>query len=75
MVDWWLAARKRIPKAHRKAFDSLVLLVCHSIWLQRNAKVFRGEVVNAGSIFKVVTQGIEQWCLAGIMSRSELLGL
>jgi hypothetical protein len=74
MVDWWLAARKRIPKARRKAFDSLVLPVCRSIWLQRNAKVFRGEAVNAGSIVEAVSQGVVQWCLAGIVWRPELLG-
>jgi hypothetical protein len=58
----------------RKAFDSLVLLVTRCIWLQRNAKVFRGCSVNAGSIIQDVSHGVEHWCLAGTLSRPELLG-
>jgi hypothetical protein len=41
-VDWWLPARKRTPKAFRKNFDTILLLVCWLIWLQRNTRIFGG---------------------------------
>jgi hypothetical protein len=39
-VQWWLTSRKRLAKARRRGFDSLVLLVAWSLWLERNSKVF-----------------------------------
>jgi hypothetical protein len=39
MVEWWLAVRKRVTKAQRKAFDSMVLLIAWCVWLQRNTRV------------------------------------
>jgi hypothetical protein len=57
--------------APTKVFDSLFLLVIDSIWLQHNAKVFRGAAVNAWTIIVAVSQA----CRAGTLSRSELLGL
>jgi hypothetical protein len=41
-VDWWLPARKRIPKAFRNNFDTMSLLACWLIGLQRNTHVFGG---------------------------------
>jgi hypothetical protein len=42
LISWWLRQRKAVPKAHRKGFDSLVLLITWSLWLERNGRVFRG---------------------------------
>nr|AWA44606.1 UPI0001A870D1 related cluster [Saccharum spontaneum] len=33
--EWWLQTRKRVPKAHRRGFDALVLLVSWMIWKGR----------------------------------------
>jgi hypothetical protein len=49
-VDWWLVARKLVANARKKAFDSLV--VC-CIWLQRNAKVFRGHSPTVGPLSRL----------------------
>jgi hypothetical protein len=35
-VYWWLGAPKRVSKEHRKAFDSIVILVAWCLWVQRN---------------------------------------
>jgi hypothetical protein len=45
IAEWWTRARKGIPKARRKCFDSLLILVFWSLWLQRNSRVFRNEIV------------------------------
>jgi hypothetical protein len=34
--EWWLVARKQVPKLGRKRFDSLTLLVRWSLWKERN---------------------------------------
>jgi hypothetical protein len=38
--DWWCVARRRINKADRRRFDTLVILTAWSIWKQRNDRVF-----------------------------------
>jgi hypothetical protein len=38
--DWWCEARRRINKADRRRFDTLVILAAWSIWKQRNDRVF-----------------------------------
>jgi hypothetical protein len=38
---WWTATCKRVPKARHNAFDSLVIAVVWSIWVQRNDRTFR----------------------------------
>ena len=40
LESWWGSTRKLIRKETRKAFDSLVILVCWQLWKQRNARVF-----------------------------------
>jgi hypothetical protein len=41
LSTWWLQARKQVIKEHHKAFDSTVACVVWSLWLERNARVFR----------------------------------
>jgi hypothetical protein len=36
LAPWWLRSRQLIPKGQRKAFDSMVVLICWAVWLQRN---------------------------------------
>lgn len=40
LADWWTRARKHVHRNSRKAFDSLVILVMWSLWLERNARTF-----------------------------------
>ncbi|OEL31237.1 hypothetical protein BAE44_0007751, partial [Dichanthelium oligosanthes] len=41
LPDWSLRSRKLVAKEHRKAFDSLCLLLTRNLWLERNGRVFR----------------------------------
>jgi hypothetical protein len=41
--EWWLQARKRVPKVRRRGFDALVLLVGRMIWKERNCRTLRAE--------------------------------
>lgn len=39
LESWWCRARKSVPKDLRKGFDSVVTLICWSLWKQRNDSV------------------------------------
>jgi hypothetical protein len=49
LTNWWLRCRKQVPKARRKAFDSLCALVARSIQLHRNSVVFRSTQVGVSA--------------------------
>jgi hypothetical protein len=44
---WWLRARKLLPKATRKGFDSLTFLIGWALWKERNARTFGGPSSNS----------------------------
>jgi hypothetical protein len=46
--------RKLVPKARRKGFDSLVVVVAWTIWIEWNARVFRNEVASVSSVIGCV---------------------
>jgi len=43
MADWWLKAWRKVPKQHKKGFNSLVMLGAWILWKHRNACVFDGS--------------------------------
>lgn len=73
-IQWWLRSRKMVQKARRKSFDSLFILVTWHLWLERNARVFQGKSTAAHSLVSSIWQAADQWCLAKIMLRPQLLG-
>jgi hypothetical protein len=44
--------RRRLPKPQRQVFDSLVILIARSLWLCRNACVFRGVSPLVGDVLR-----------------------
>jgi hypothetical protein len=72
LAEWWLRVRKHVLKARRKAFDSLVALVVRSLWLSRNACVFRHSTPLIGDVVQSVLDQAFQWCLVGLVDRSSL---
>jgi hypothetical protein len=74
-VNWWLDARKRVPKPRHQAFDSLVFLVARQLWLEHNGRVFRGGGVTSLSVTLVarVWDILELWSRAGLVCRSLLV--
>jgi len=45
-ADWWKNAERRLPKQHRKGFNSLCILGAWILWKHRNACVFEGASPN-----------------------------
>jgi hypothetical protein len=40
LVAWWIRGHKRLEKAFRKDFDSLVVLAWWQTWKERNERIF-----------------------------------
>jgi hypothetical protein len=64
-----------VPKARRKGFDSLVLVVAWTIWIEWNARVFRNEVASVSSVIGCVWDRCELWCRAKLVEWSQLVAL
>jgi hypothetical protein len=70
--DWWLHSRKSVSKPRRPAFDSLVLCVVLSLWLHRNACVFRQAIASLSAIVDSVWAAVDLWIRAGLLVGSQL---
>jgi hypothetical protein len=53
-------------------FDSLVVLVCWCVWLQRNDRVFNGVAWLAAVLVDHILALSDQWCRANLVDRSAL---
>jgi hypothetical protein len=60
-----------VAKARRKAFDSLVVLISWSLWLERNARIFRGTAEPVPRIIDSILAKGELWCSAKLVARSD----
>jgi hypothetical protein len=72
-TGWWLQSRKRVPKARRRAFDSLVILVVWCIWLERNSCVFRNITRSLSATLTTVLSSCDLWCRTQLVDRLHLL--
>lgn len=71
---WWLRTRKVVPKALRKGFDSLVILVAWRIWKERNARVFDNRHMVATALVQEIRSELQLWYQAGFLKLSPILG-
>jgi hypothetical protein len=73
LVLWWLRSRKFVVKARRKAFDSFVVLIVWSIWLERNAMVFRSVSSSTATLVEFIWTHCKLWCRTILVDWSLLL--
>jgi hypothetical protein len=69
--DWWLKARKQVPKPLRRDFDTVVILVHWKIWKERNARIFEGAQHSAEEVFDGIRDDIAIWRSAGLIVATE----
>jgi hypothetical protein len=69
-VGWWITSQKHVPKGQCKAFDSLIVAVVWSIWLQRNDRTFRSSSPSLAGLVDNVWMTIELSCCARLLDRS-----
>jgi hypothetical protein len=65
-VDWWLLERQRLSAKARLAFDTLVLLVSWTLWLERNKRTFQGTLASVLDLYCAVIREAEIWVEAGL---------
>jgi len=65
LADWWSRSRKRLQKADRKCFDSLVILTSWMIWKERNARIFDSKQLTVAELLLRVKEEADVWLLAG----------
>ena len=52
--QWWMSRHKQISKADKKGFDSFVMLICWTLWKQRNARVFQLGVIAMSMLWLIL---------------------
>jgi len=65
LADWWNASRKKLQKAERKCFDSLVVLVSWLLWNERNRRIFDKVSTSVADLSTAVREEASSWVLAG----------
>jgi hypothetical protein len=72
--DGWPSSESRIRVKDRRRFNSLVLLVARSLWLQHNARVFDRDEVPAHTLLELLDSEWLAWlrCRRGTSGYSEL---
>jgi hypothetical protein len=65
---WWLETRSSLDRRNKNRFDAWVMLICWSIWNQRNARVFGNlnKQCNEDVLAARVLEDMELWSLAGV---------
>ena len=75
LVDWWLAARKQVPGALSRGFDSLVLLVSWELWKERNRRTFDRVCATTTHVLRQIQTEGESWIAAGFSKLTPLFAL
>ena len=63
--EWWLQARKRVPKNLRRDFDTVVILVHWKLWKERNCRIFENTSHSDELVFQGIREDIAMWRSAG----------
>lgn len=61
LAEWWIAARKNLPKEAHRCFDSLVVLFSWLLWKERNSRTFDRRVQTIQNVLARVADEIVFW--------------
>ena len=65
LADWWLRAWRKVPKQHKKGFNSLVMLGAWIILKHRYACVFDGSAPCFQVALRAYKEELQLWIAAG----------
>jgi hypothetical protein len=66
--EWWIAARKVVPKVIRRDFDTISILLHWQVWKERNARIFQNEFSTVERVLELIIEEIRVWCAAGCVA-------
>ncbi|PNT65791.1 hypothetical protein BRADI_3g02775v3 [Brachypodium distachyon] len=61
------------PPEHRKGISSMFILVCHSIWRERNSRIFQDKAFPIGQLSCFIKDEAQAWAFAGAKALKKLL--
>ena len=73
ITDAWLAMIDATAPALRGGVQSLIILICHSIWSERNNRVFREQSRNTEVIVQFVRDEAREWAFVGAKKLRKLM--
>ncbi|KAF7014167.1 hypothetical protein CFC21_028187 [Triticum aestivum] len=73
LQEWWPDARRRLSKLARKGFDSIVLLIVWSLWIERNARTFDNSLGTAAHVCTGIVAEADLWSKAGAVGLQSFL--
>jgi hypothetical protein len=65
LQNWWEYARLLQPKARRKGFDTLFMLVVWLRWKERNGRLFNRQSHTVSEVLDFIKSEITLWVQAG----------
>jgi len=65
LADWWKKSWRKIPKQHKKGFNSLITLGAWILWKHRNTCVFDGSAPNLQRALQEFKDEQQLWLAAG----------
>jgi len=65
LADWWKKSWRKIPKQHKKGFNSLITLGAWILWKHRNTCVFYGSAPNLQRTLQEFKDERQLWLAAG----------
>ncbi|EEE56168.1 hypothetical protein OsJ_05086 [Oryza sativa Japonica Group] len=67
LTDWWTNARRFFRTGYRDIFDSVVALICWSLWKERNVRIFEQKVRTPEQLVEDIKEEILVWKTAGVI--------
>ena len=64
---WWCSTASSWPARQATKVRALLLLVLRSIWLERNARIFRAKSRLAGKVLDSIVSEAERWKSVGFL--------
>jgi hypothetical protein len=61
LADRWTQARRNLSKRDRRAMDSLIVLACWIIWLERDDRIFHNRCKTQSQIVDLIVEHISLW--------------
>ena len=73
LIGWWKAVRKRLQKADRLCFDSVVVLISWFLWKERNNRTFDRVSNSVPQLLSLLLDELIAWFWAGCKRLEPLL--
>jgi hypothetical protein len=77
MEDWFweLFAQSNLSAIQKRGVRSLTILVCWTIWKERNTRIFYGKERLTSCLVREIKSEANLWCQAGNKTLARVIGV